>query len=178
MPLKLLISISGERLLPNIIISSLPSTAATAAAAAVQPILNLQGKCCDDSGRPLPYHLQTVILQRCVMLHKLRLLTCTYTERLPCDHRARCCISRFPPFLSFIIPLFFSNKSFTMFLLPLAVGPICTAVVLACAYLRWSQTTPLELWTMCRRLTSPASVTCKPQDSAQPQTHCTPIDQE
>ncbi len=40
-----------------------------------------------------------------------------------------------------------------MFLLPLAVGPICTAVVLACAYLRWSQTTPLELWAMCRRLT-------------------------
>ncbi len=88
------------------------------------------------------------------MLHKPRLLACTDTERLPCDHRARCCIFRSPLFLSFIIfPYSLPINPFTMFLWPLAVGPICTAAVLAGAYLRWSQTTPLELWTMCRRLT-------------------------
>ncbi|KAH9387535.1 hypothetical protein TYRP_008724 [Tyrophagus putrescentiae] len=41
----------------------------------------------------------------------------------------------------------------TMLLWPLAVGPLCTAVVLACAALRWSSLTARELWAKLSQLT-------------------------
>ncbi len=40
-----------------------------------------------------------------------------------------------------------------MLLWPLAVGPLCTAVVLACAALRWSSLTARELWAKLSQLT-------------------------
>ena len=40
-----------------------------------------------------------------------------------------------------------------MLLWPLAVGPLCTAVVLACAALRWSPLSARELWAKLSQLT-------------------------